>query len=97
MEAAHLAAQLGEDVLARIALDAVQPTTVDCDNRTLHVDEIVFAQAYRLTRRGGIRKFPAPRLGAPELGSGTAGCHDSLRSTTYETTKIKKNTKTKGT
>jgi hypothetical protein len=37
-EPAHTAAQLGKDLVALVALDAVQTATVDRDYRTLHVD-----------------------------------------------------------
>ncbi len=43
-EAAHPAAQLREDFMSGIALDAIQPARVDSDDDALHVDKIIFAQ-----------------------------------------------------
>jgi hypothetical protein len=43
-EAAHPAAQLREDFMASIALHAVEATRVNSHHRSLHVDQIVFAQ-----------------------------------------------------
>jgi hypothetical protein len=43
-EAAHAAAQLREYLVARVALDAIQPAGVHRDNCSLHINEIVFAQ-----------------------------------------------------
>ena len=44
-EAAHPAAQLGEDFVAGIALDAVETARVHRHDRSLHINEIVFAQS----------------------------------------------------
>ena len=43
-KAAHPAAQLREHFVARIALHAIEPAGVDRDDRSLHIDQIVFAQ-----------------------------------------------------
>jgi hypothetical protein len=43
-EAAHSAAELGEDFVAGIALHAVKPAAVNCHHCALHVNEIVLAQ-----------------------------------------------------
>ena len=43
-ETPHPAAQLREDFVPRIALDAIQPAGVDRDDGPLHVNQIVFAQ-----------------------------------------------------
>ena len=43
-EAAHSAAELGEHLMAGIALHAVKPAAVNRHDRALHVDEIVLAQ-----------------------------------------------------
>ena len=43
-EAAHAAAQLGQDLVAGVALHAVQPAAVDRYDSALHVNEIVLAQ-----------------------------------------------------
>ena len=43
-EAAHAAAQLGQDLVAGVALHAVQPAAVDRYDGALHVNEIVLAQ-----------------------------------------------------
>ena len=43
-EAPHPSAQLCENFVPCVALDAIQTPGVDGDDRTLHVDEIVFAQ-----------------------------------------------------
>ena len=43
-EAAHAAAQLREHFVAGVALHAIQPAGVDRHDRSLHVDQIVFAQ-----------------------------------------------------
>ena len=44
-EAAHAAAQLGQDLVAGVALHAVQPAAVDRYDGALHVNEIVLAQS----------------------------------------------------
>ena len=44
-EAAHPAAQLREYFVARIALDSVKPAGMDRDDRSLHINQIVFAQS----------------------------------------------------
>jgi hypothetical protein len=36
-EAAHPAAQLRKHLVARVTLDAIQPTRVDRNNRSLHI------------------------------------------------------------
>jgi hypothetical protein len=43
-EAAHAAAQLGQDLVAGVALHAVQPAAVDRYDGALHVNEIILAQ-----------------------------------------------------
>jgi hypothetical protein len=43
-EAAHAAAQLGQDFVAGVALHAVKTAAVNRHDRALHVDEIVLAQ-----------------------------------------------------
>src|SRR4030095_580752 len=43
-EAAHPAAQLRQHLVASVALHAVQPTGVNRDHGSLHVNQIVFAQ-----------------------------------------------------
>ena len=43
-KAAHPAAQLRKHFMSGVALHAIQPTGVDCDDGSLHVDQIVFAQ-----------------------------------------------------
>ena len=43
-EPPHAPAQLGEDFVACIALHAVQPAGVNRHHRSLHVNQIVFAQ-----------------------------------------------------
>ena len=58
-EAAHAATQLREHFVARIALDPVQPTRVDCYDSALHVDQIVFAQ-YLVLPRVARRAYTAP-------------------------------------
>ena len=37
-EAAHAAAQLRENLMAGVALDAIQPTRMDSDDGALHID-----------------------------------------------------------
>ncbi len=49
-EAAHAAAQLRKDLVAGVALDAIQPARMDGDDGTLHVNKIVFAQSLILSR-----------------------------------------------
>ena len=44
-EAAHSAAELGEDFMAGIALHAVKPAAVNRHDCALHVNEIVLAQS----------------------------------------------------
>ena len=41
-EPAHPAAQLGQHLVAGIALHAVETAAVHCDDRALYVDEVVF-------------------------------------------------------
>ena len=43
-KAAHAAAELGEHLVAGIALDPVEPTAVNGDHGSLHVYEIILAQ-----------------------------------------------------
>jgi hypothetical protein len=43
-EAAHAAAQLGEDLMALVALHAVQTAAVDRYHSALHVNQIILAQ-----------------------------------------------------
>jgi hypothetical protein len=43
-EAPHPPAQLCENLVSCVALDAIQPPGVDRDDRALHIYEIVFAQ-----------------------------------------------------
>ena len=43
-EAAHPAAQLGEYLVASVALDAIKTPGMDRDDRALHINQIVFAQ-----------------------------------------------------
>jgi hypothetical protein len=43
-EAAHAAAQLGQHLVAGVALHAVEPAAVYRHDRALHVDQIVLAQ-----------------------------------------------------
>src|ERR1700675_1069152 len=43
-EAAHSAAQLGQHFMARVTLHTIEPPAVNCHYRSLHVDQIVFAQ-----------------------------------------------------
>ncbi len=49
-EAAHPAAQLREDLMAGVALDAIQPTRMDGDDGALHINKIIFAQQPILSR-----------------------------------------------
>ena len=49
-EAAHPAAQLREDLMASVALDAIQPARMDSDDGALHIDKIIFAQQLILSR-----------------------------------------------
>jgi hypothetical protein len=51
-EAAHTTAELGEHLVPRITLNAIQPSAVHCHHCPLHVDQIVFAQT-------GSKSFPA--------------------------------------
>ena len=44
-EAPHAPAQLREYFVARIALDSVKPAGMDRDDRSLHINQIVFAQS----------------------------------------------------
>jgi hypothetical protein len=60
-EAAHPAAQLGEYLMSGIALHTVQPARVHGDHRSLHVDQIVFAQ------------YPILAVGDGVLGDPVAG------------------------
>ena len=50
-EAPHPAAQLSEDFMARIALHAIQAAGMHRNNRSLHINEIVFAQQLILSRK----------------------------------------------
>ena len=43
-EAAHAAAQLGQDLVAGVTLHTVQPAAVDRHDCPLHINEIVLAQ-----------------------------------------------------
>ena len=43
-EAAHAAAQLRENFVARINLDAIKPAAVNCHDRALDINEVVLAQ-----------------------------------------------------
>jgi hypothetical protein len=43
-KAAHAAAQLRQHLVTGVALHAVQPTRVNRNHGSLHVDQIVFAQ-----------------------------------------------------
>ena len=43
-EAAHSPAQLGQHFMSGVALHAVEPTRVNRHHRSLHVNQIVFAQ-----------------------------------------------------
>src|SRR5438132_7407937 len=43
-KAAHSAAELGEDLVTRITLHAVQSAAVNCHDGSLHVNKIVLAQ-----------------------------------------------------
>jgi hypothetical protein len=45
-EAAHPAAQLREDLMTRVTLDAVEAARMNGDDGPLHVDQIVFAQQF---------------------------------------------------
>jgi hypothetical protein len=44
-EAAHPAAELGEHLVACVALHAVKPAAVNRHHRALHVNEIILAQS----------------------------------------------------
>jgi len=43
-EAAHTAAELGKHLMPRIALNTIKTSAVHCHYRSLHVDQVVFAQ-----------------------------------------------------
>ena len=49
-EAAHPSAQLREDLMASVALDAIQPARMDSDDGALHINKIIFAQQLILSR-----------------------------------------------
>ena len=49
-KAAHPAAQLCKNFVARIALNSVQPAGMHRDDRSLHINQIVFAQQLILSR-----------------------------------------------
>jgi hypothetical protein len=55
-EAPHTAAQLGEHFVPGIALDAIETSTVHCYDCSLHVDQIVFAQACSKSFQSGLRR-----------------------------------------
>jgi hypothetical protein len=44
-ESAHAAAQLGENLVTRVALHTIQAAAVNSHDRALHIDEVVLTQS----------------------------------------------------
>ena len=59
-EAAHAAAQLCQHFVTGITLHAVESAAVHCDDRALHVDEIVLAQKPLAILSSGPTRLPCP-------------------------------------